>query len=55
MDDENRDDEIRLRRLLRDDWSIRLDDPWVRDVIKAIALGDRLWRRMFGYAGPIHA
>ena len=55
VDDENRDDEIRLRRLLRDDWSIRLDDPWVRDVIKAIALGDRLWRRMFGYAGPIHA
>jgi hypothetical protein len=48
------DDEIG-QRLLRDDGSIRLDDPWVCAVIEAIALADRLWRRMFGYALPIHA
>jgi len=41
-------------RLLRGDGSIRLDNLWVRGVIEAIALGDRLWRWMHGYARPIH-
>ena len=43
-----------IRDLLRGDGSIRLDNLWVRGVIEAIALGDRLWRRMRGYAHPIH-
>jgi hypothetical protein len=47
------DEEIR-GRLLRGDGSIRLDDLWVLGVVKAMALGDRLWRWMHGYARPIH-
>lgn len=42
------------RRVLRDDGSVRLDDPWVRGVLRAIALGDRLWRWVRGFAWPIH-
>lgn len=42
------------RRVLRDDGSVRLDDPWVRGVLRAIALGDRLWRWVRGFALPIH-
>ena len=42
------------RFVLRDDGSVRLDHPWVRGVLKAIALGDRLWRWVNGFARAIH-
>ena len=47
------DDQIR-RRVLRDDGSVRLEDPWVRGILEAATLGDRLWRLVNTFARSIH-